>query len=141
MQALLTGNQETGFLDVFNGMSVYARPDVMAAKSVAAFSSFIILPSAFEMSLVTGLRAERYESGRPRLQRLRYAGCYCFNPNSEVAGDRGAYEAMPECARLWAQQPASFKPRNISNHPPAPLCCGRGDRTPPTQKFNFGVRV
>jgi hypothetical protein len=28
---------------------------------VAAFSSFIILPSAFEMSLVTGLRAERYD--------------------------------------------------------------------------------
>ena len=28
---------------------------------MAAFSSFIILPSAFEMSLVTGLRAERYD--------------------------------------------------------------------------------
>jgi hypothetical protein len=28
---------------------------------MATFSLFIILPSAFEMSLVTGLRAERYD--------------------------------------------------------------------------------
>jgi hypothetical protein len=64
-----------------------------------------------------------------------------ISPNSEVAGGGGADEAMPECARPRAQQLASFKPRNIfTNRPPTPLGCGRDGRTPPTQKFNFGVR-
>ena len=28
----------------------------------------------------------------------------------------------------------------FSNRPPAPHCCGRDGRTPPMQKFNFGIR-
>jgi hypothetical protein len=53
------------------------RSETKRTKSVAALSSFIILPSAFEMSLITGLRTERYDpAGLGCYERRRFlTGC------------------------------------------------------------------
>ena len=64
-----------------------------------------------------------------------------FNPNSEVTGGGGADDALSECARPGRSNWLHSSHRTFPNRPPTSLGCGRDDRTPPTQKFNFGVRI
>ena len=76
-------------------------------------------------------------------EQLRCAGTELMNmnPNSEVADGGWADEALSECARPRAQQLASFSSHGtFPNRLPTLPGCGRDGRTPPTQKFHFGVR-
>jgi hypothetical protein len=65
-----------------------------------------------------------------------------FIPNSEVIGDGDAVDTLVGCARPRVQRGGIFSSHGtFSNGPPILHCCGRDDRTPPTQKFNIGVQV
>jgi hypothetical protein len=56
----------------------------------------------------------------------------------EVAGRTRPGRSAPILGRgHWRHSSRGTFP----NRPPIPLGCGRDGRTPPTQKFNFGVRV